>query len=338
MKRSLGSGILATTAAIAGYSLASSSSMFQAADTLPPQVEAVYTQSLKQAEDSARESKFAQAIEQIEGIPPNSRSSQTANQLRHVWEQELLQQAQDNYQVGNVPDAVAKLKSIAQSSPVAAQAKTLQTTWTKQLQRLDRVEKSVSAQKWQQAISAIESLRGTGLFDTPHVQAMLEQALTNSITIDNATQAAMMSLPSAEPIPPESMSVSLVSPAAPPLSPVAMSVNQALEVSKRTAPDPLKPPRPAPIAPLAPLPPIQAPVQAAYPEFSQPASPPTGVQPAAPAKFAPTPIPVPAPSAKVSVPVLAPPLPPSALQTIRGSANQGVEPELDLKKLDSVLF
>ncbi|MGG6265467.1 hypothetical protein ACQ4M3_05615 [Leptolyngbya sp. AN03gr2] len=273
MKRfwTLGGGLSLSTLALLFYALGPGSEQLQTKQAVPAQIEAVYEDAIAQAEQAAKRQQFDRAIEIADGIPTNSRHSQTAQQLRESWSQALLQQANAEYRKGNVQAAIAKLQPISQFNPLASQAASLRTTWRTEAQQLDQVTKAIAAKNWTQALQAIEPLRGTELFNTPRVQALFNQAITNAF---NTTAVAQLSAPppitnSITPVP-----IQITQPAAPTITPptlraVAIPAEGALEASVprssatvATAPIPV-PSLPVPNSSSTTLPPPPAPISVA---------------------------------------------------------------------------
>jgi hypothetical protein len=235
MKRfwTLSGGLSLSTLALLFYALGPGSEQFQTKQAVPAQIEAVYEDAIAQAEEAARRQQFDRAIEIADGVPTNSRHAQTAQQLRETWSQALLQQANAEYRRGNVQAAIAKLQPISQFNPVASQAASLRATWRAEAQQLNQVTKAIAAKNWTQALQAIEPLRGSELFNTPRVQALFNQAITNAF---NATAIAQLSAPPpiinfTAPVPIQTTQPTVPTITPPQLRSVAVPAEGALEAS-----------------------------------------------------------------------------------------------------------
>lgn len=198
-------------------------------DRLPETMETAYDNLLKQAQAAVQsdrsvvdQNRLASAVAAIAGIPKNSRHYELAQKLQEDWSQELLQQAIDRCQKGDVAAALSIVNAIAPTSPQHGRAVELQAVWRGQAKVLAQATSAQTRGDWQGAIEAIESLQGTPLYNSLPVQALLQQSISSQFQPD----ADLMHLASASPI----------------QSPAAAS-----RVSTPTAPRP-QPPKPAAVS------------------------------------------------------------------------------------------
>jgi hypothetical protein len=147
-------------------------------DRLPSDLETVYDTLLQQAQVSASQEQFMQAIADTTGIPKNSRHYAMAQQLREDWARELMRQATRECQKANVTKAIAMLNAVPQSSQFHARATELKQLWTQHAKILKRAIAAKNTGNWQQAIDAVQSLEETPMYHSLLVQELLQKSLT----------------------------------------------------------------------------------------------------------------------------------------------------------------
>jgi hypothetical protein len=147
-------------------------------DRLPNDLEIVYDRLLKQAQVSASQEQFMQAVTDTTGIPKNSRHYAMAQQLREDWARELMRQATRECQKANVTNAIAMLNAIPLNSQFHPRATELKQNWTKQSRILERAIAAKKAGNWQAAIDAVQSLEEAPMYHSLLVQELLQQAVT----------------------------------------------------------------------------------------------------------------------------------------------------------------
>ncbi len=142
-------------------------------------METVYSNLLEQAQASAKQNQFTQAITTLAGIPKNSRHYEMAQQLQEDWSQELVGQASSSYQQAQLTTAITTLSAIPATSRSHDRAMELQNRWKQQSAQLNRAIAAKKSGDWQAEINAIQSLEGTPLYQTLPVQELLQQAISN---------------------------------------------------------------------------------------------------------------------------------------------------------------
>jgi hypothetical protein len=175
---------------------------------LPQTMEAMYEQLLTQAQSSAGQSQFTQAIAQVAGIPKNSRHYELANRLQQDWSQELLRQANQHYDDAKLDAAQAVLAKIPANSSFHAQAVSLKQQWQQQQTALKRAIAAKQQGDWQGVIDALEPLESTPLHQSLRVQELWQQAITRLYEPDQSlVYVAMADVPVERPsmAPPEAI-------------------------------------------------------------------------------------------------------------------------------------
>lgn len=202
---------------------------------IPNEMETIYANMLKQAESLASRDRFAQALQEVQGIPRNSRHFFQAQQFQESWSKEVLQQALEQYRQGKLDQAVASLKPIPSGASITSQAQAFRTAWTQEARFLNQALSAAANRDWSNALRSLEALRGTGTYTTPRVQTLLEQAIANAFdpsvtTIRLATAPHNQSAPYTQSIPP------LTQFTPPRLTPLAVDTEAAIAQSEpRTA-------------------------------------------------------------------------------------------------------
>lgn len=221
-------------------------------DRLPETMETAYGNLLKQAQAAVQsdrsvvdQNRLASAVAAIAGIPKNSRHYELAQKLQEDWSQELLQQAIDRCQQGDMAAALSIINAIAPTSPQHGRAAELQAVWRGQAKVLAQATSAQNRGDWQGAIEAIESLQGTPLYNSLPVQALLQQSISSQFQPD----ADLMHLASASPIQPAaaasrvSTSPNAPRPQPPKLAAVSspMTANEVMSVAADPASMPVSP-------------------------------------------------------------------------------------------------
>lgn len=236
---------------------------------IPSEMETIYASMLKQAESLAARDRFAQALQEVQGIPRNSRNFQQAQEFQESWSKAVLQQALEQYRQGNLDQALAALRPIPFGINARSQAQAFQKAWTQEAKFLNQALSAAANRDWSNTLRSLEALRGTGTYTTPRVQTLLEQAIANAFdpsatTIRLATASPVPSSPSTQPIAP------LTQFTPPKLTPLAVDTERAIAQSEpriaettvasnpptpstRTAPVPVTPILPIPSLPPAPI-------------------------------------------------------------------------------------
>jgi hypothetical protein len=162
---------------------------------LPKTVEALYSNSLEQAQVIANRNQPAAAIRKIAGIPKNSQHFKVAQQLQEDWSQELLQQATRECHQARVARAITMLNQIP-SPHLQTRILELRQSWQQQGQWLNRAIAAKNANDWQGMINALDQLEETPLYNSVLVQGLLQQA-TSKLYEPDATmlQVAAKGLP-----------------------------------------------------------------------------------------------------------------------------------------------
>jgi hypothetical protein len=166
---------------------------------LPEKLEAVYGDLLDQAQAAANREAFQEAMQQVSGIPKNSRHYALAQQLQEDWVREVVRQATTACQQARVTEAIALLDSIPAASQVSAQASELRQRWSQQAEILKRAMAAKAAGDWQAAIDAVQALEGTPMYHSVAVQSLLQQAMTSLYEPDaSLLDIAVSDLPAIE--------------------------------------------------------------------------------------------------------------------------------------------
>ncbi|NEQ27095.1 MAG: hypothetical protein F6K28_50425, partial [Microcoleus sp. SIO2G3] len=230
-------------------------------DRLPEAMERMYGDLLQQAQRSASQSKFADALSTVSGIPNNSQHHDRAKQLQETWSQELLQRANSRAQQGDVNSALSMLDAIPPTSDRHERALALRDRWDDQADLLAQARSAKDSGDWQGVIEAIESLEGTPVHDSLPVQQLLQQAIYRSYQsdaslmqtadIDRASAEAAIATLSAE-------QATLPDGAVPNVANLPIDVSQALAWAQPVTPPVAATPQPTrpfatnPAAPAAP--------------------------------------------------------------------------------------
>jgi len=164
--------------------------------TTPPQaIEQGYAQQLQAAQQEASRNRLPLAIERIAGIPRNSQHFDQASRFQEDWSKELLRQATAQYRQGDVQAAQATIAAIPNTGSIAPQLQARQQQWANEAEQLAQVTAAQSSQDWDSALEALDALRGSELYNTPQVQALVAQTLDRAanptVTITSTTTAAM---------------------------------------------------------------------------------------------------------------------------------------------------
>jgi hypothetical protein len=145
---------------------------------LPDQMETIYANLLKRAQDSSNQGQFAQAIATVAGIPKNSQHYPMAQRLQEDWAQELLQQATQEWHQANMVKAIALLNTIPSTSQLSDRLPEIRQRWHQQAKQLNQAIAAQKAQNWQGVMTALQPLESTPLQNSPLVQELLQQAMT----------------------------------------------------------------------------------------------------------------------------------------------------------------
>lgn len=170
----------------------------QSVDRIPDELEQSYQSLLAQAERLAQESRFAEAIALIEGIPSNSQSFESAKRLKQRYASEVLTRAKKRYERSGADDvdaALSMLSIIPVNTPTYAEVAQLQPVWKQQQSLLATAENAEALKDWQTVVSALSQLKNTPLYSTPRVQAMLryaDQQLAGTPLTSNSTRSALL--------------------------------------------------------------------------------------------------------------------------------------------------
>ncbi len=160
---------------------------------LPPDVETLYGDLVQQAQAAANREEWSMAIAHLAGIPKNSQHFQLAQQLQEEWSREVLDQAVRLWAQGEDKAALALLRTIPRTGPAQAhlinQVTELQTKWQLQSQRLERAIAAQAVGDWQGVIDALQSLENTPIYNSPRVQNLLQQSMTQRYAPDPTLMA-----------------------------------------------------------------------------------------------------------------------------------------------------
>jgi hypothetical protein len=260
----LGIGLSASVASLALYAM--TVGVPDQSSEIPNEMETIYASMLKQAEFLANHDRLAQAIQEIQGIPRNSRYFIKVQQFQESWSKEVLQQALEQYRRGNLDQAISLLKPIPSGTSIASQVQKFRTTWTQEARYLNLALSAATNRDWSNTLRSLEVLRGTETYTTPRVQTLIEQAITNAFdpsvtTIRLATAPSIQSAPSTQSTSPLTRFAPLK------LVPLAIDTEKAIAQSEpqtatevvikspnpsRTVPVPVTPVLPIPYLPPAP--------------------------------------------------------------------------------------
>lgn len=187
---------------------------------VPEAQEATYARLLEQAQDTARQNQLGHAIAQIEKIPENSRYRTTAQQLVSAWTQDLIGQATEAYRQGDVAKALSLFPAGTSPNP---QVQQLRKAWSQEAARLEQIQASANRGNWQQVLKSIESIKDTGLYANPRIQALLQSAINAS------RNAEIAAAPKSTPVASVERSASVEA--------ASSTVNAAVSVPKQPAVD-----------------------------------------------------------------------------------------------------
>ena len=149
--------------------------------TAIPQNSRIYTEAqtllqqcqLSLAKQLAADSSFAAAISEAAKITRNSVGYQEAQQLISEWSGSILETATNNYQTGNLNNAIAIAKTIPESSSVYPKAQGTIQQWNKEWQQnqsyWQAAQKALNQGKWQSAISEANKVK-----DNPYWRKKIE--------------------------------------------------------------------------------------------------------------------------------------------------------------------
>lgn len=164
--------------------------------TLPPEMEDIYDQRLKQAQAAANQEKFTQAINQVLGIPQNSRHYPLAHRLQTDWEREVVRQATDYCQKAQMQRALTLLAVIPTDGQMADQARELQGKWQHQAGIWQQAIAAKARGDWQGVVTTLKGLEDTPLYQSLPVQDLMQQAVTQLYEPDQKLlKVAMVDLP-----------------------------------------------------------------------------------------------------------------------------------------------
>ena len=149
--------------------------------TAIPQNSRIYTEAqtllqqcqLSLAKQLTADSDFAAAISEAAKIPRNSVGYQEAQQRISEWSGSILETATNNYQTGNLNNAIAIAKTIPESSSVYPKAQGTIQQWNKEWQQnqsyWQAAQKALNEGKWQSAISEAKKVK-----DNPYWRKKIE--------------------------------------------------------------------------------------------------------------------------------------------------------------------
>jgi hypothetical protein len=149
--------------------------------TAIPQNSRIYTEAqtllqqcqLSLAKQLAADSSFAAAISEAAKITQNSVGYQEAQQRISEWSGSILETATNNYQSGNLNNAIAIAKTIPESSSVYPKAQGTIQQWNKEWQQnqsyWQAAQKALNEGKWQSAISEAKKVK-----DNPYWRKKIE--------------------------------------------------------------------------------------------------------------------------------------------------------------------
>jgi hypothetical protein len=163
---------------------------------LPSDMEAIYDQRLEQAQAAANREQFTVAINQVAGIPQNSRHYELAQRLQLDWSREVVRRAAEQWQQAQFEPALALLATIPPQPELAEPVRKLQTQWRQQSEIWERAIVAKQRGDWQGVITALKALEETPPYQSLPVQELLQQALTQMYEPDQKLLTiAMADLP-----------------------------------------------------------------------------------------------------------------------------------------------
>lgn len=209
--------------------------LFQAQGQIPNDLENLYGNLLEHAKTKANSDRLEQAVRDISGIPQNSRYSQLAQQFQEAWSKDLLQLANEKYRQADLESALSILKTVPPSSSVYNHAQELIVPWSEHAKQLNQVAEASTKRNWSQVLQALEPLKGTELYTSPRLQALLQTTIDNAFEPSDAARRVALTRN-------KNTNTSHLSAPAPTISPVAadpapkfmalaVDVNDALQVS-----------------------------------------------------------------------------------------------------------
>ena len=134
---------------------------------------------LAKAQQLATENNFPAAISEASKLPQSATMYANARQLIDRWSGSILELAINQYQSGQLKDAIATTEAIPQSSTVYQKAQVTVKQWREQWEKnnsyLQAAQNALNAGKWQLAVSNAKQV-----MDTPYwqqqIKAILQQA------------------------------------------------------------------------------------------------------------------------------------------------------------------
>jgi hypothetical protein len=150
----------------------------QASHPVPIEMENFYDKKLEQAQAAANREHFSQAINQVVGIPKNSRHYELAQRLQADWSREIVRQSTEYCQKAQMKQALTLLATLPPNSVVTEQARELRGAWQKQAELWHQAIAAKEQGDWQSVITTLKLLEDTPLYQSLPVQDLMQQAVT----------------------------------------------------------------------------------------------------------------------------------------------------------------
>ncbi|MGG6264296.1 hypothetical protein ACQ4M3_00540 [Leptolyngbya sp. AN03gr2] len=272
----LGGSAVVSIASLGVYALSQNPLSSKA---IPPNREKLFQDQLNEAQALNRKNLPLDAIKNTIGVPSNSKHFKSAQVLQESLSQQILAQAKEKYRRGNIKEALTALQVIPAATTAASESQQLRRTWTTEEQQLQAIQHFASQGNWNQAMQDLEKLRSSEVFNTPPVQALLQQAIAQT----GETPNSLIATTSPAPLPitlSQAPTLDAVPPPPPPENATAVNVDRTLASTAERLDGsvpvaPLDPPVSIPIAPPDPpvsiarvLPPLPPSIVAAAPTSS----------------------------------------------------------------------
>lgn len=188
----LGGSAVVSIASLGVYALSQNP---LASKTIPPNREQLFQDQLNEAQALTKKNLLIDAIRNTIGVPSNSKHFKSAQVLQESLSQQILAQAKEKYRRGNIKEALTALQVIPAATTAASESQQLRQTWTTEEQQLQAIQQSASQGNWNQAMQGLEKLRSSEVFNTPPVQALLQQAIAQTGETPNSLIATTAPTP-----------------------------------------------------------------------------------------------------------------------------------------------
>lgn len=233
--------------------------------SIPQEREQAFATQIDQAKEARKNNQPDQALRLIRGIPSNSKHDKEAQTLQAALIPEVIEDAKTLHRQGNINPAIAMLQSIPAIAPGSQEAQALKVDWVKESRQIAEIQQEIGANRFLEAVTKINRLRGKVIFDSPIVQGFLQQALNNNgetlpLLAPNAVASATTATPPNVVVP----RIPTVMPPPPPIRALAVNVDDAIaSTNPNSVPQPVRHASSVPV--IQPIPRAAAPVVVAKP-------------------------------------------------------------------------